>query len=124
MGKPVNPFTEVPPPQVADYLVEIAARLRVVDPVHMVWGSMFLHPKGLRVGAEGEAAAVGAVDAHAAALGVPAATGKEHGTWKHGVSRNWDGFGIDVNTRVAGPRVCACGATCTHPLTVGVGVGG
>ncbi|GGK32451.1 hypothetical protein GCM10010124_26540 [Pilimelia terevasa] len=112
MASAVNPFAEVPAARVADGLVEAAAALRTVDDGHRMWAALYVRP-GLLL-SQDEAAAVAAVDAVAAALGVPAMTGKEHGQWRHAAVREWDGFSTDVKTTVTPPRVCACGATCHH----------
>jgi hypothetical protein len=55
-----------------------------------------------------------AVTAVAAALGMTAAPEPAASGWRHQATEHGDGFTVVVHTDIAGPRVCACGAACTH----------
>jgi hypothetical protein len=61
-----------------------------------------------------EADRVSAVDAIASALGVTAQPTKVASFWQHKAERSGGPHHLVVSTAIAGPRLCACGAACTH----------
>ena len=61
-----------------------------------------------------EAERVAAVDAVASALGIVAGPVRVASYWEYRATRDDGGLHLVVVTEISGPRLCACGAACTH----------
>lgn len=100
-------------------LMEIESRLRAVaDKLATVESSPAIVHLTIDISSYetglAEAERIAVVDAIATAFGLKAAPTKVSAFWEHQAAQHDHGFYLSVLTGINGPRVCACGAACTH----------